>query len=171
VQERLQAPIEQHQILDNFTWLKGRHAMRVGYEVQFSHNRDVNLATPSGRFLFGAENTGFPGNASTGSGLASLLLGHPTSFNQSVTPALDPHSWYVAGFAQDDWAVNKSLTVNIGVRWELDTPLFDSNFHLNSNAFNDTNLSLPRPVFGTSVGVISSAGPARQIQAGARLLF
>ncbi|MBZ5620879.1 MAG: hypothetical protein LAQ69_19440 [Acidobacteriia bacterium] len=39
------------------------------------------------------------------------------------------------------------------------------------NAFNHTNLNPPRPAFGSSFGVISSAGPARQIQVGGRLLF
>ncbi|MBZ5620878.1 MAG: carboxypeptidase regulatory-like domain-containing protein [Acidobacteriia bacterium] len=151
-QERRQNPIEQHQLLNNLTWLRGRHALKFGYEARFSHNHDVNLATPSGRFVFGAENTGFPSNASTGNGLASLLLGLPTSFNQTVVPALDRHSWYLAGFAQDDWAVSTKLTLNAGMRWELDTPLFDSNLRM--NGFDPRAIN---PISGTP-GVVKFAG-------------
>jgi hypothetical protein len=39
------------------------------------------------------------------------------------------------------------------------------------NIFNHTNLNPPRPIFGPSFGVINSAGPARQIQVGARMVF
>ena len=79
-QERRQGPIEQHQLLNNFSWLTHRHALKFGFEARFSHNQEVNLMSPSGRFLFGAENTGLPGNAATGNGFASLLLGLPTAF-------------------------------------------------------------------------------------------
>ena len=130
-QERRQAPIEQHQVVNNFTWLRRRHALKFGYEGRYSHNRDVNLATPSGRFTFGTEYTGLSGSASSGNALASLLLGLPSSFSQSMTPALDRHSWYFAGFAQDDWAVSRDLTLNLGIRWEMDTPLLDANRRMN----------------------------------------
>ena len=57
--------------------------------------------------------------------MASLLVGFPTSFSQLQTQELDRSSWYLAGFAQDDWRVNRSLTLNLGVRWETDTPMVD----------------------------------------------
>src|SRR5207253_10800794 len=41
------------------------------------------------------------------------------------TPAPDIRTWYVGGFLQDDWRVNRSLTLNLGVRYEYDQPKVD----------------------------------------------
>ena len=49
-----------------------------------------------------------PATPPPGSGLASLLLGFPTSFAQKQTQELDRSSWYLAAFAQDDWTVTRS---------------------------------------------------------------
>src|SRR6185369_11882759 len=131
--------------------LRNRHALKFGYEARFSHNRDVNLATPSGSFGFGTEYTGLLG-APSGNAVATLLLGLPSSFSQKVTPALDRHSWYFAGFAQDDWAVSRDLTLNIGIRWEMDTPLLDTNRRM--NGFDRSAIN---PISGTP-GIVKFAG-------------
>src|SRR5207244_13061665 len=121
-QERKQFPIEQQQVVDNFSKVKGRHAIKLGVEARRSRNHEFNLPTASGAFTFATTPTGLPGNAATDSGLASLLLGFPTNFAQNQTQELDRSSWYLAAFAQDDWTISPSLTINIGVRWETDTP-------------------------------------------------
>src|SRR5262249_47395152 len=92
-QERRQYPIEQHQIVDNFSWIRNRHTWKAGFEARRSRNYEINLATASGAFTFDPQSSGLPGNAGTGSGLASLLLGRPMTFSEMVTEALDRHSW------------------------------------------------------------------------------
>ena len=106
----------------------------------------------SGAFSFSTLPSGLPGNAATGSGLASLLLGFPTGFSQLQTQELDRSSWYLAGFAQDDWRVNQSLTLNLGLRWETDTPMVDVNDRMNS--FDQQQIN---PVSGTP-GVVKFVG-------------
>jgi hypothetical protein len=151
-QERRQFPIEQEQFVDNISNVRGRHALKFGAEARRSRNHEFNLPTVSGAFSFSTQPTGLPGNAATGSGLASMLLGFPTGFSQQQTQELDRHSWYFAGFAQDDWTVRPSLTLNFGVRWEIDTPMVDANNRMNS--FDPLQIN---PVSGTP-GVVKFLG-------------
>ncbi len=151
-QERRQFPIQQYQLVDNLSWVHGRHTLKFGGEIRPSYNYEVNLPTGSGSFSFTTQPTGLPGNAATGIGFASLLLGFPNSLALRQTEVLDRHNWYLAGFAQDEWTVRKSLTINIGLRWETDTPIVDAN-----NRMNGFDLKAINPVSGTP-GVVRFAG-------------
>lgn len=131
-QERRQSPIQQEQVVDNFSWVRGRNTFKFGFEARRSFDRDELLTSVSGAFTFATQPTGLPGNSSTGNGLASLLVGFPTAFSELQTQTLNRSSWYFAAFAQDDWTVTPSLTLNLGVRWETDTPMVDSNNRMNS---------------------------------------
>ena len=151
-QERQQFPIEQQQLVENITKIRGGHTLKFGFEARRSRNHEFNFQTVSGAFSFSTLPTGLPGNAATGNGLASLLLGFPTGFSQLQTQELDRSSWYLAGFAQDDWRVNQSLTLNLGLRWETDTPMVDVNSRMNS--FDQQQIN---PVSGTP-GVVKFVG-------------
>lgn len=143
-QERRQYPIRQWQWVDNFSWTRGRHALKFGAEVRRSRNYEINLSTASGVFNFSTQPTGLPGNSATGNGLATLLLGFPTLFSATQTEVIDRAAWYLAGFVQDDYTVNESLTLNIGLRWETDTAMKDANNRMNGFDPNQIN-----PVSGT----------------------
>ena len=151
-QERQQFPIQQYQLIDNFSWVRGRHSMKFGFELRPSYNYEINRPTLSGAFTFSPLATGQPGVASSGNGLASLLVGFPTGFAARETQVLDRYSWYMSGFVQDDWQVSRDLTLNIGVRWEVDTPITDRNSRM--NGFDTLQIN---PVSGTP-GVIKFAG-------------
>ena len=151
-QERRQYPIRQQQIVDNFSWIRGRHAMKFGVEARRSFDQDELLTSVSGAFTFSTQPTGLPGNTSTGNGLASMLVGFPTGFSELDTQTLKRSSWYLAGFVQDDWTISSSLTLNLGLRWETDTPMVDAN-----NRMNSFNLSQINPVSGTP-GVVKFLG-------------
>jgi hypothetical protein len=151
-QERRQYPIDQQQYVDNLSVVRGQHALKAGFEARRSRNYEVNLPTASGAFTFATTPTGLPGNSATGFGLASLLLGFPTGFSTQTTDVLDRHSWYLAGFAQDDWSITRSLTLNLGVRWETDTAIRDANNR--GNGFDQNQIN---PVSGTP-GVVKFFG-------------
>jgi len=87
--------------------------IKYGAELRRSMDHEVSLSTASGSFSFATQPTGQPGNAATGSGLASLLLGFPTAFNAAQTQPVTRVSWYLAGFVQDDWTITPRLTLNL----------------------------------------------------------
>ncbi|HLH18679.1 MAG TPA: carboxypeptidase regulatory-like domain-containing protein [Bryobacteraceae bacterium] len=151
-QERRQYPIEQQQAVENLSSLRGQHSLKAGFEVRRSRNYEVNLQTGSGSFGFNTQPTGLPGSPATGSGLASLLVGFPSAYSSVQTEPLDRHSYYLAGFVQDDWTVSRVLTLNLGLRWETDTPITDANGRM--NGFDQTAIN---PVSGTP-GVVKFMG-------------
>ncbi len=151
-QERQQYPIDQQQFVENISAVRGRHSLKAGFEYRRSRNHEINLQTASGQFAFATTPTGQPGNAATGNGLASMLIGFPTAFTALQTDELDRHSYYLAAFFQDDWTISRNLTLNLGVRWETDTPMTDTKSKMNGFDQTATN-----PVSGTP-GVVKFMG-------------
>jgi carboxypeptidase family protein len=150
--ERSQLPIQQHQFVNNLTIARGRHALKMGAEFRESLNFETTRTSIAGQFNFTTLLTGQPGSSATGVGLASLLLGYPNGVAFRETEALDRYSWYLAGFFQDDWTINQSLTFNLGLRWETDTPIRDR-----GNSMNSFDPAAINPVSGTP-GVVKFAG-------------
>lgn len=151
-QERRQFPISQYQLVSQTSWVRGRHSLKFGGEMRPSMNYEIFRPSISGNFTFSRGYTGLPGNANTGSGLATLLLGVPTNLAQRETPLLDRRTTYLGWFVQDDWTVRDGLTLNFGLRWETDTPLKDLNNRL--NGFDQYAIN---PVTG-GPGVVKFAG-------------
>jgi hypothetical protein len=150
-QERDQFPIQNLQFVDTFSKIVGRHAFKFGFEARKSSNYETDLFTASGSFTFATTPTGNPSGGS-GDGLASLLAGYPTAFAEAQTQPTNRYSWYYAGFAQDDFKVTHNLTLNLGVRWEMDTPMIDVN-----NRMNGFNPKAINPVSNTP-GVVTFMG-------------
>lgn len=151
-QDRQQFPIQQYQLVDSLSWIRGKHSLRIGAEIRPSMNHEVQRALVSGRFVFSRGFTGLPGNAFTGSGFATMLLGIPTTIEFRETDVLDRRSWYLAGYVQDDWAAGRSLSLNFGLRWETDTPVVDTGLAM--NGFDAEKIN---PVSGTP-GVVTFLG-------------
>ena len=149
-QERDQFPIQNLQFVDTFSKVIGRHALKFGFEARKSSNYETDLFTASGSFTFATTPTGNPAGGS-GNGLASMLVGFPTAFAEAQTLATNRFSWYDAAFVQDDFKVTRNLTLNLGVRWEMDTPMIDVNNRMNGFD-NEIN-----PVSGTP-GVVKFMG-------------
>src|SRR5437867_2659015 len=147
-QPRIENPIRTYQFIDNYSWIHGRHQFKFGAEVRRSFHGDLQQSTVSGAFGFSANGTATQSATSAsfsgGNGLATLLTGFVTSFTEVSTLHLDRHMYYFAGFAQDDWTVGRNLTLNLGLRWEADTPMIADDLHMNGFDPNQIN-----PVSGT----------------------
>lgn len=151
-QDRQQFPIKQYQIAESLSWIRGKHAVKIGAEFRPSFNHEILRATVSGRYVFSRGFTGAVGNAQTGNGFATMLLGVPTTFETRETDELDRKTNYYAFFLQNDWSIGSTLTLNLGVRWEADSPMRDSNNRI--NGFDPTAIN---PVSGTP-GVVKFLG-------------
>jgi hypothetical protein len=116
---------------------QGSHTLKVGFEGRMFRSNTRELRAPSGEFRFNAAFTQGPNpltaSATAGNGLASLLLGTGISGDRLMTQYKDEaaQSFYLAGYAQDDWRLTSKLTLNLGVRWDMDTPRTERYDHLN----------------------------------------
>jgi len=114
----------------------GRHSIRFGFEgdllrynVQnpmsgFGNGSTAGLVfdrtfTQSNSVLYAADKS----PVSSGDPLASMLLGDFTSANYNVGIAYATQQIYMAPYFQDDWRVNNKLTVNLGARYDYESPL------------------------------------------------
>lgn len=65
------------------------------------------------------------GNAQSGDGLASFLLGYPSNTTSAYRNQPARGQRYYALFVQDDWRISRKLTLSMGLRWDLESPLTD----------------------------------------------
>ena len=115
-------------IQPNLTFIKGRHFLKVGTE--FRRYNDNNRSTGYASGLYGftpAWTQANPERADSASGneFASFLLGYPTTgqVDKNIFPAYRSH--YYAAFVQDDFKVSTKLTLNLGLRWDYETPRYE----------------------------------------------
>lgn len=137
---------------DSLNWQIGRHSTKYGAVYQkfiwpmwgFFQNRGYYQYT-NGFTTEYALNDG-----STGSALASFLLGLPAARQgQAGIPQMNLHQWYADGFAQDAWRFTSNTTLNYGLRYEYMSPLVDVHY-TNSNL--DLSKGAPQVFIGGQNG-------------------
>ena len=99
-----------------------RHTVRFGGTIQRSRGIYATEQANSGQATFNPLLTALPAVPGTGNSVASFALGQVASATINVQPPGDYRSIYYAPFVQDDWRVNSRLTLNLGLRYEYDTP-------------------------------------------------
>src|SRR6202043_3089830 len=106
---------------DNFTKIHGRHTIKFGYELLRTRYDATAPSLPGGSYNFGGTEAPFTPN--TGNTFASFLLGTVSSatFTQSYASWL-PRWWSHQAYIQDDWKPLSKLTLNLGLRYDYETP-------------------------------------------------
>ena len=115
---KLVGPDSVYDVVDHVSYLHGKHAFKFGGEITDNIHTGSITAYGKGRFKFKP----FGG---TGNNLENFLIGRVGSGSSILTgnPFRDSHFWGYAGFFQDDWRATSRLTLNLGVRYELNTVL------------------------------------------------
>jgi hypothetical protein len=108
-------------ILDNVSVVSGRHTWKLGVEWKPQVNFSIlQPPTPRGRFRFNGDFTRDANNRSnTGLGFADFALGALSSSNLAsfINDTFQQPGYFL--YAQDDFKINKKLTLNIGIRYEF----------------------------------------------------
>ncbi|MFC5863309.1 carboxypeptidase regulatory-like domain-containing protein [Acidicapsa dinghuensis] len=122
---------------DDLTWTHGNHLFQFGGEVRWMQSNQYDLGgATGGRYSFSAGQTN---NGSTGGApLATFILGTISSFSNTPVEIPGYYRWrYYAGYFQDDWRILSNLTINAGLRYELETPRMEK---FNNQAYVGLNI-------------------------------
>ena len=111
------------QYVGNLTFTESAHTIKAGLDVRRRQLTEYQTNRGNGRFNFAPNITNNPANNTGGNSIAAFLLGAPSLIEQDYLLAWvgirgTEYSLYVA----DDWRVSPKLTLNLGLRYELDTP-------------------------------------------------
>ncbi|MFI5092947.1 MAG: carboxypeptidase regulatory-like domain-containing protein [Candidatus Acidiferrales bacterium] len=110
------------QFSDNYSKIKGNHSLKFGADVRYQKFDQTLYYNVNGSITFG------PGGANDVGGAdnyPNYFLGLPNSYSQGSAQAELVRSTSLYLFAQDSWKIRPNLTLNYGLRWELNTPLTD----------------------------------------------
>ena len=119
---------QNHNLEAHVTAIRGSHSLRFGGDARLYQTFHVEPAnTTSGAFEFGNAWTRGPFNTSAGSpkgqGLASMLLGLPTGGRVDRNASYAEQSREYSIYFQDDWRITPKLTLNFGLRYEIESPM------------------------------------------------
>ena len=154
----------------SITIIRGRHTVRAGFDMRlYQVANPGTVSNPT--FSFTRQYTqqfynnnaqgGDAAGATSGNGIASLLIGDANSgsLKYSISPFISQH--YYSGWAQDDWKITPKMTLNIGVRYDILQAPTERHNKLNY-AFDQTspNAQINNQVQALHPGAYCSVTPA-----------
>ncbi len=138
---------------DNFTILKGRHAIKFGVLFRYYQWLGYDSGNFGGGFTFNGNATG--NNTASGDAYADFLLGYPSSVVRSYPASnFGGQGLYKQFFVQDDYRVNDRLTINMGLRYEY-SPWLDG-YKGQVGTFDPTQ---SKPIIVSGTGTVPDLTP------------
>ncbi len=169
---------------DSLTWVTGRHTIKFGGELKHWTRNFFQAQAPFGLFDFAGVYTSQLTTNSGGSAIADMLLGLPVYSQQDSLAQMDNTSYWETGFyAQDDWKVARNFTLNLGLRYEIFSPVGGrvGNFDLQKavvidgfgpNAVSNAGVKYDLHDFGPRVGFAwTPFGPNTVIRSGGGIFY
>jgi hypothetical protein len=153
---------ETHQLLGSLSWVRGAHEFKVGADFRMHRINFRQPGWPGGQggvdFTSSSQNIGVDNNGNTlpytgGDGMASFLMGIGTMSGTGniggtyeVPNVVSTQSFQIGGFIQDNYRFNAKLTLNLGMRYELNLPRTER-----YNRMNWLDPNLVSPLNGGSI--------------------
>jgi hypothetical protein len=148
------------QLSNAMTWIRGRHTWKMGFDIRREHPNTITVPPDSyGSYSFTGDFTNVA--------YADFLLGLPKTTGRNYPAPADYRRTVDTGwFIQDDFRLNPSLTVQLGLRYEYETPVT----HLNDALYNfdppsgqlvlvsEKSRSLVSPLFSKNIGITVADG-------------
>ncbi|MCX6598599.1 MAG: TonB-dependent receptor [Acidobacteria bacterium] len=164
-----------HQLVETMSLTAGKHFVRAGFEMRLKANDFVDVTRRSPAYNFQGR--------FTNDAMSDLLLGFPESVQLNTVPEVKQRQEAYSFFLQDDYKLSRTLTLNLGLRYEYTTPFYGSGKNKNIN-FNpatgalvfasddDKYLTTPdKNNFGPRIGFAWQAMPEKLVIRGGYGLF
>jgi carboxypeptidase family protein/TonB-dependent receptor-like protein len=147
---------------DNFNKVIGTHALKIGAEIRLEQFTIFQPSQSRGAENFGTEFTSNPGAIASdgaGYGFATFLLGIPDGGSIVNLHNIDYRRQIYAEYIQDDWKVNKRLTLNLGLRYEIFSTVKEHHNEQGTFDFATDTLIVPKGVNAQLTPTIASYLP------------
>jgi hypothetical protein len=143
----LRYPQERHDLLGGIDHMRGRHEIKFGAEGRMNRVSFTQPGQPAGTFSFNDYSTSEYPWSGGGDGMASFLTGSSIEgWGQYEVPGTTiMQNFQYAGYFQDNWKTTDKLTLNLGIRYELELPRTERH---NRQEWFDPNLASPLQVPG-----------------------
>jgi hypothetical protein len=121
-------PTDTYSLQPNMNTIFGSHTVKFGSEFRRYNDNSNNPGAATGVYRFDRNWTqarALQSDAASGNEFATFLLGYPSAafVDRNIDPSYRSH--YYALFFQDDWKVTSRLTLNMGLRWDYESPIVE----------------------------------------------
>jgi hypothetical protein len=162
-------PNNTYTVSDGFSKVIGRHTLKFGGEYRYLQVNERNLASQDGAFVFDG--------TATGDDFADYLVGAPTGggggYTQAALQLLDSRTRYGGAYVQDSWKATSNLTLNLGLRWEVSMPWYDTQGKIQTWVQGQQSTVFPGSpqglVYPGDAGIPKTLAPTRYDNFGPRL--
>ncbi len=122
---------------DNVSWTAGSHSMKFGAYVYRMRFNPLSSPNARGTFSFSPRFTSSAPGLADGNAFADFLLGYPSSAQAGVGRGeTDARTLWTHFYAQDDWRASSALTLNLGMRYEINGQMVET-----GNRFSNPELN------------------------------
>jgi hypothetical protein len=158
-------PDNTYMISDGLSKVLGRHSLKFGGEFRYLQVNERNTCAPNGDFTFSGQETGID--------FADFLIGAPLNYNQCSQQFLDSRSRYGGAYIQDVFKWKPNFTINLGLRWEVSMPWYDTQGKIETIVPGQQSTQFPTAPLGWVVpgdkGIPSTLSPTRYNNFGPRV--
>ena len=113
-----------YQVADSVILIHGKHSIKFGVDFRRMQRNFYQSQAPAGQFTFSGQFTQNQATGDGGNAIADLLLGLPIYREQDGLAGKDPtRYWELSEFVQDDYRVTDKLTLNLGFRYDIFSPV------------------------------------------------
>jgi hypothetical protein len=106
---------------NTLSYIHGKNNWKMGGGISAYQDNTVYDFVGNGEFDFDGS-----GGSGTGNSLADFFLGIPTQLFQNANAPSNIRSKSFYGFLQDEWRITKRLTLDLGIRYEYNSPKYDT---------------------------------------------